>query len=188
MSLNRDYYHIGREIGIDAGHRVWTHGSKCGSFHGHRYKIIAECRSMLLGSGVESGMVLDFGFLKEEMMDTIDAPCDHGMILDINDPLCGMFLNELTGESMDEIRSEVSAHGFKEYPMIRADSNSKGLFRNKLYFVNFVPTAENLAKHWFDRLAPRVLKRTKNRAELTRVTVWETPNCHSYYDKAKNFN
>ena len=51
----------------------------------------------------------------------------------------------------------------------------------KLYVVPFVPTAENLAKHWFERLAPRVDARTEGRASLLKVLVWETPNCSAEY-------
>ncbi|WP_374209569.1 6-pyruvoyl trahydropterin synthase family protein [Sinorhizobium meliloti] len=52
----------------------------------------------------------------------------------------------------------------------------------KTLLLASVPTAENLAKHWFNRLAPRVRFRSHNRANLLRVEVWETPNCMATYN------
>ena len=70
-------FRITRFIEIDAGHRIMTHGSKCRHLHGHRYRIEAECAAKAVQpDGVQTGMVLDFGFLKEEMVEIIDRPCD----------------------------------------------------------------------------------------------------------------
>src|SRR4051812_45172843 len=85
---------IAREIGIDMGHRVTFHGSKCRNLHGHRYTIQATCRGPLFVEGEQQGMVLDFGFLKEIMMKEIDEPCDHGMALWVDDPICSLFMTE----------------------------------------------------------------------------------------------
>ncbi|RZM10640.1 MAG: 6-carboxytetrahydropterin synthase, partial [Sphingomonas sp.] len=57
------------------------HGSKCHNLHGHRYRIEAWCRGPLFAAGEQTGMVLDFGFLKDEMMRTIDARFDHAFML-----------------------------------------------------------------------------------------------------------
>lgn len=161
---------ITREIGIDAGHRVTYHGSKCKNLHGHRYTIQATCVGPLFIEGEQQGMVLDFGFLKDEMMKEIDAPCDHGTILWINDPFTDEFL--YGDEALcEEMRKDVEAIGY-------AGCVSKF---GKLYIVPFVPTAENLARHWFERLAPRVKARTGDQAELLKVKVYETPNCSAEY-------
>jgi 6-pyruvoyltetrahydropterin/6-carboxytetrahydropterin synthase len=153
-------FQITREIGIDAGHRVTYHGSKCRNVHGHRYTVQATCEGPLYREGEQQGMVLDFGFLKEEMMSEIDEPCDHGMILWDQDPLVPLFLPQSF-----TVTGSVN-HG----PM------------GKVYIVPFVPTAENLARHWFERLAPRVTARTKDQAWLKSITVWETPNCMAKYE------
>lgn len=142
-----DRHLIVREIGIDAGHRVTHHGSKCRNLHGHRYTVQAECQGPLFDKGEQQGMVLDFGFLKELMMDEIDGPCDHGMILWSQDPVL---------------------------PLVQQAGG-------KVYVTDFVPTAENLARHWYERLAPRVRERSDGQATLTGVVVWETPNCFSAY-------
>lgn len=148
MEYQGHNYLVTREIGIDAGHRVTFHGSKCRNIHGHRYTIQATCEGKLQDSGEEMGMVMDFGFLKEEMMNEIDAPCDHGFICWDQDK---QVLDMFAGENL------------------------------KLYIVPFVPTAENLARHWFERLARRVDERTEGRANLLKVKVWETPNCSAEY-------
>src|SRR5450631_2547935 len=79
-------FSITRSIGVDYGHRVMTHGSKCKSIHGHRGTIEVTCTgSSLHQSGEQSEMVLDFGFLKEVMMNVIDKSIDHGFVACIDD-------------------------------------------------------------------------------------------------------
>ena len=158
--MANEQFLITREIGIDAGHRVPDHASKCRSLHGHRYTIQATCRGPLIEAGEQRGMVLDFGFLKEEMMQEIDAPCDHGMILWEDDPWVQVL--------------RPAAQGFASAPSLK-----QGAQALKLYVVDFTPTAENLARHWFQRLAPRVQIRSEGVARLQRVRVWETPNCYA---------
>lgn len=159
---------IRRTIGIDAGHRVTYHGSKCRNLHGHRYEVEAVCRGPLAESGEQQGMVLDFGFLKDEMMTEIDAPCDHGLILWAFDPLLGMF----------NIETKLVTARVIELGALCV----LGIDNLKLYVVSFVPTAENLARHWAERLAPRVRERSGGRATLVSVRVHETPNCWAQFD------
>lgn len=162
-------FKITREIGIDAGHRVTNHHSKCSGLHGHRYVIHATVEGTLAESGSTEGMAggMDFGFLKDEMMNTIDADCDHSMILWCKDPLVLRFVHPDFGlylVSWDQ-----------GYQVVPAEFSSVG----KLYVIGTVPTAENLAGHWFSRLAPRVKERSKEAAALTCLRVWETPNCYA---------
>lgn len=167
-----EMHDITREIGIDAGHRVTFHGSKCRNVHGHRYTIQATCRGPLARAGEQQGMVLDFGFLKDEMMKEIDDPCDHGFIIWANDTL----LNTFIPDDIDR-RSVLELVGVKGYCRVGPEFSLIG----KLYVVPFVPTAENLARHWFHRLQPRVVARSEGIARLSKVRVWETPNCYSDY-------
>lgn len=163
-----DMHLISREIGIDAAHRVTWHNSKCKSLHGHRYRIEAWCSGPLAPSGEQTGMVLDFGFLKDVMTAEIDAPCDHGMILWVGDPFTQHFRPAVL-EAVAWMHCE--EHGFW---------SGEGNF-GKLYLVPFVPTAENLARHWFGRMERPVRDRSGDRAELVGVKVWETPNCWAAY-------
>ena len=74
---------ISKEIEIDMGHRVPNHKSKCASLHGHRYKIEAHVEGQIISDegSSDEGMVIDFGDLKEVMMEVLDAKYDHGMVL-----------------------------------------------------------------------------------------------------------
>lgn len=162
---------ITREIGIDMGHRVTHHGSKCRNLHGHRYTIQATCEGPLFEAGEQEGMVLDFGFLKTIMMDEIDAPCDHGMCLWLEDPFVGILVRDLNFH-----HECIQKNGYSQ--ITGTNHNNTG---GKFYIVPFVPTAENLARHWFERLAPRVLAETHDQATLKQIKVWETPNCSASY-------
>jgi 6-pyruvoyltetrahydropterin/6-carboxytetrahydropterin synthase len=168
-------YEITREIGIDAGHRVTLHGSKCRNLHGHRYTVQATCRGTLRVGGHQDGMVLDFGFLKEEMMREIDAPCDHGLILWVEDPLAKLWV-----PSREDL-SGLHADGYLSLPGLPSGRISD--WPGKLYLLPYTPTAENLAQHWFTRLAPRVRERSDDAANLVRVRVYETPNCWADYPR-----
>jgi len=170
-------FRIGRHIEIDAGHRIMTHGSKCRHIHGHRYRIEAECEAPDVQSqGEQTGMVLDFGFLKEEMLIHIDQPCDHGFLASVEDvELLALFApQDVPLMSWIALLDEqIARQGFAVPDPVRLGS--------KLYVIPFQPTAECLAKHWFDKLQAPVRLRSGGSARLCRVRVWETPNCVGEY-------
>ncbi len=166
---------VTRRIEIDAGHRIMLHGSKCRHLHGHRYAVEASVRShhaRLHDSGEQAGMVIDFGFLKEEMEAVIDAPCDHGFISALADlEVLRMFapVAQPFDDWVSLVRKAVERDGFVATKDCRLGS--------KLYVVPFHPTAEELSRHWFERLKDAVVKRSDGIATLDRLRVWETPNC-----------
>jgi 6-pyruvoyltetrahydropterin/6-carboxytetrahydropterin synthase len=167
---------VSRQIAIDAGHRVMTHGSKCRHLHGHRYTVEATCvAGRLQDMGEQSDMVLDFGFLKDEMMGLIDAPCDHGFLAHIDDAeLLAMFRPEGAATDWTEaLRRQVAEAGF----VLTTDTRMS----TKLYVLDVNPTAEQLSRHWFNRLKPAVAARSGGQARLLEVVVWETPNCRAAY-------
>lgn len=110
---------ISKEIGIDVGHRVPFHKSKCRGFHGHRYRIEVGVDDVLITKGSSEGMVIDFGDLKEVMMEEIDGKLDHTSIYFINDPMAEVL------------------------KLLEPDSPKP------FVWVHFIPTAENLAKYLF---------------------------------------
>ncbi len=143
---------ITKEIEIDMGHRVTNHKSKCASLHGHRYKIEVGVDDQIItteGSSDE-GMVMDFGDLKEVMMEVLDKRFDHGMVLWKKDELV---------------------------PAIVAD------IKTKLTTVDFIPTAENLAKFWFGLLKVRLEER---HIKIKHIKVWETPTSTATYGEVGN--
>jgi 6-pyruvoyltetrahydropterin/6-carboxytetrahydropterin synthase len=140
---------VTKEIEIDMGHRVTNHKSKCASLHGHRYKIEVGVDDKVIDTegSSDEGMVIDFGDLKDIMMQAIDAKYDHGFVLWKEDPM---------------------------YESLCADSNTK------LVGVNFIPTAENLARHWYLRIKPDLEKRN---IKIKHVKVWETPTSTATYEE-----
>lgn len=168
---------VTRQLSIDAGHRVMTHGSKCRHLHGHRYSIEATCHAeQLQRGGEQSDMVLDFGFLKEAMIEVIDEPCDHGFLAFVDDiELLDMFSpddHEATAW-ITQVRARVERDGFC------LTNNTR--MATKLYVLGANPTAEQLSRHWFDRLKPLVAIRSGGQAWLQEVVVWETPLCKATY-------
>lgn len=172
-------YTITRRIGFDAGHRVMTHGSKCRHLHGHRYTAEVTCaasRGELHGSGEQTDMVMDFSFLKHEMMRHVHDPCDHGFIASVTDiDLLRMFCPDDAGfeDWRGAIEAEVARQGFHETTETR--------LATKLYIIRHQPTAECLAAHWFQRLAEPIRRRSGGFAAISRLRVWETPNCYADY-------
>ena len=154
---------ITREIQIDMGHRVPDHLSKCRNIHGHRYVIQATLEGPIIGEGNEHGMVMDFGFIKEDMMMAIDNPFDHGLCLWYQDQMLKSF------------------HGWKDRDRGRM-SYTLGGTPTKVYVMEKVPTAENLAELWFYLLNAQFEKRGQPYYNLLkRIRVYETPNCWADY-------
>ena len=63
-------------------------------------------------------MVLDFGFLKEEMLRIIDHSCDHGFIAEVEDiEILKMFTPHhwVFDTWVSEIANNVKAHGFMRF-------------------------------------------------------------------------
>lgn len=164
-----------REIGIDAGHRVTDHASKCRNIHGHRYTIQAHVDGELAKQGASNGMTVDFGFLKDLMMKKIDEPCDHGLILWAQDPL----LDTLPELSIPSHALRAMAEFDMEVPCTWQGG--------KLLVLRDVPTAENLARHWFHQLKHGVDGLSHGRCSLIAVRVWETPNCWAEFTLAQSF-
>ena len=144
---------ITKEIEIDMAHRVCYHKSKCRNLHGHRYKIEIGVDDKLNETRGESdyGMVIDFSDLKQIMMEELDEKFDHGAV-------------------------------FYEYDKYRPDLERMIALNDqradKLHFVDFMPTAENLAKYWFELVKPRLEEKS---IQIYHIKVWETPTSTAVY-------
>jgi 6-pyruvoyltetrahydropterin/6-carboxytetrahydropterin synthase len=147
-------YTCTRRIEIDAAHRVPDHKSKCFNVHGHRYVIEATMSGMVIDEGSQTGMVMDFAFLKDLMMKVIHGPCDHATIFYNEDPLYRR-LPVMDGWKfylMDEVPTAENLAA-RWYKLLRVAIQD--------YWRDYEPT----------RLAPSLL----------RVRVYETPNCWADY-------
>ena len=143
---------ITKEIGIDMGHTVTNHESKCKHLHGHRYRIICTVDDKLITEGSAEGMVIDFSDLKKAMMDVIDAPYDHAFVIWKDDPR-----KDLLQQAHDSWHNDY----------------------NKFHVVDFVPTAENLTKFWFGLLELEL--REKYNIKLYSIEAFETPTSSAIY-------
>jgi 6-pyruvoyltetrahydropterin/6-carboxytetrahydropterin synthase len=143
---------ITKEIEIDMGHRVPNHKSKCRNFHGHRYKIEVGVDDKVITTEKSSseGMVIDFGDLKLAMMDVLDKQFDHGFVMFVGDQ-----------------------YKF-DFELIKNTSQMK------IIFVDFIPTAENLAKYWYRLMKSRL---EDYHISINHVKVWETPTSTAFYGK-----
>jgi 6-pyruvoyltetrahydropterin/6-carboxytetrahydropterin synthase len=127
--------------------------------------------------------VLDFGFLKDAMMDVIDKSVDHGFVASVDD-------HELLRHLIPEHLNPCEAVGY-----IKASLKEKGywlstdeqtrtirtLLDTKLYVIPYIPTSEPLAEHFFRRLRLPVQQQSNGIGQLINLRFWETPNCHSDY-------
>jgi 6-pyruvoyltetrahydropterin/6-carboxytetrahydropterin synthase len=108
-------------------------------------------------------MIMDFGFIKQLMMQEIHDPCDHGLILWKDDP------------HREQICDLQGRYGDGTTPWL------------KLYTMDAVPTAENLARHWHQRLSQAVFEFLlgdplyQGGVVLDAVIVHETPNSVATY-------
>jgi len=137
---------IRRFVETDTGHRVPNHKSKCKHLHGHRYRFEAE---------IEGDVV------------TVEGVSDEGMLMDFSD---------VSQILMEEIH-DVIDHAFVVY---ERDDLLVDLFSNlpveqRIVKVQFIPTAENLAKWAYDRVAPKIKSVYGNRLRLKSMHVRETP-------------
>ena len=175
-------FSITRSIGVDYGHRVMTHGSKCKSIHGHRGTIEVTCSGPKLhSSGEQSEMVLDFGFLKQVMMNVVDKSIDHGFVACIDDR---ELLHHLIVTQADEARVLIkSSLDHQGYWLSTVDHRDKirTLLDTKLYIIPYVPTSERLAEHFFNRVKMPIREESNGIGELVNLRFWETPSCYSDY-------
>lgn len=143
-----DKFLVEKEIQFDAGHRVPAHRSKCRNPHGHRYRVVVGVVGELHDAGSDEGMVMDFGDIKAAMMFIHDV-YDHSFILHRDD------------------KRLIAAFGYaNEYDKINEPW--------RIRVVDFVPTAEELARHFYNELVTEI-------NGLAWVKVYETPTSVATY-------
>ncbi|WP_415035437.1 6-carboxytetrahydropterin synthase QueD [Azonexus sp.] len=138
---------ITRRLEFDAGHRIPDHQSQCRHLHGHRYAIEIS----LTGRVIERA----------------------------GDPANGMVMD------FSEVKALAKAHvvdlwdhAFLVYAGDRAVVDFLAtLPGHKTVLLDCIPTAENLAQRAFSLLDPVYQDRYGNQLQLTRVRLYETPNC-----------
>lgn len=143
---------ITRKVEFDTGHRIPDHSSQCRNLHGHRYTLLITL----------TGEVVD----KE-------GESDNGMIMDFGDikALANQYLVDLWDHAFIVYEKDTAVRQFLE-----------SMPNHKTVVIDRVPTVENLAKIAFDLLKDVYHDRYGRALSLTKVTLYETPNCWAEID------
>lgn len=107
-------------------------------------------------------------------MTLIHDNIDHGTVLWAKDHLVKLFSWDHGMPEHEASDKRIRFNGGKEdwtFPR-------KGI---KLYLMEDVPTAENMARHFHGYLNDRIRIRSAGRAHLAQLDVYETPNCLARY-------
>ncbi len=137
---------IRRWVETDTGHRVPNHSSKCRHMHGHRYRWEAE---------VVGEVVTESGVSEEGML------IDFSTISDI-----------LTEHIHDVVDHAFIVHSKDNVALAALQAMGD---EHRTVVVDFIPTAENLAKWAFDEVAPHIHTAYGNSLRLAAFHVRETP-------------
>ena len=140
---------VTRRLEFDAGHRLPNHASQCRNVHGHRYAIEITLTSQVVHE---------------------EGASDDGMVMDFGD--VKRIASEMLVDRWD--------HAFLVY---RGDQVMIDLLKaipdHKTVVLDIVPTAENLAQVAFQTLQHAYHDRYGHELSLSRVRLYETPNCWS---------
>ena len=138
---------ITRRLEFDAGHRLPNHNSQCRHLHGHRYAIEITVDADVVASSGSS---------------------DEGMVMDFSD-----VKSIARAVLVDQWDHAFLAHrGDRQIVDFLASING-----HKTVLLDAVPTAENLARIAFGILREAYRAACGGRIKLTRVRLYETPNC-----------
>lgn len=89
---------ITKKFSFETGHALYGYDGKCRNVHGHSYKLSVTVFGTPINdtTNVKYGMVIDFGDLKEIVMEEIVNVFDHATVFNKNTPHV-----ELAKELMD---------------------------------------------------------------------------------------
>lgn len=68
---------VGKSFTFDAAHQLPLHDGKCRNLHGHTYRVEVAATGTLIDEGSKTGMVVDFGDIKEVWDNHIKPIVDH---------------------------------------------------------------------------------------------------------------
>lgn len=138
---------------ISCGHRVVGHEGKCRHLHGHNYRIHFHCEADTLD---DVGRVIDFSVIKEKLCMWVENSWDHKFLVWEKDSMMS------------------AMHGLinnGDYSL----KQDRDYFNQSLVWLNFNPTAENIANYLLETVGPRELHGTG--VTLVKVVVEETAKC-----------
>ena len=138
---------ITRRLEFDAGHRIPNHNSQCQHIHGHRYAIEVT--------------------LAGDIISREGSP-QEGMVMDFSD------VKAITHQHIVSQWDHAFLVYAKDRVMIDFLATITG---HRTIVLQCIPTAENLARTAFAILRNPFEDRYGNHLRLTRVRIYETPNC-----------
>ena len=143
---------ITRKLEFDAGHRIPDHNSQCRNLHGHRYTLLIT----LVGTVIEK-----------------EGHSDNGMVMDFSDikALAKTHLVDLWDHAFLVYRHDTAVRHFLD-----------SLPDHKTVVLERIPTVENLARAAFDILKGVYQDRYNTGLSLSKITLYETPNCWAEVD------
>jgi len=138
---------ITRKLEFDAGHRIPDHKSQCRNLHGHRYTLLIT----LVGTVISQ-----------------EGQSNNGMVMDFSDvkALANAHLVDVWDHAFLVYAGDTAVRQFLD-----------SLPGHKTVVLDCIPTVENLARVAFDILSGVFLDRYSNGLALSKVTLYETPNC-----------
>ncbi len=158
-------WQISKTFRFEAGHRVWKQNLTMG--RGSQFSIherpVNKCINLhghsyvlevILGSDTlsEQDMVIDFYHVKSALKDLIDT-MDHSFIIDVNDPM------------YEELKNTAEKYGAL-----------------KIFPVDFCPTAEALAKFFYEFLESKLKEAgLLGDVKVVKVVLWETATSKAEY-------
>jgi 6-pyruvoyltetrahydropterin/6-carboxytetrahydropterin synthase len=140
---------ITRRLEFDAGHRIPHHGGHCKHIHGHRYVIEVTVLGDVLNH---------------------QGHGDDGMVLDFGD------IKKITNELIVELWDHAFLVAREDEVLVNFLATIPG---HKTIVLDCIPTVENLAQTAFKILEPVFKERFHGRLNLSRLRIYETPNCWS---------
>ena len=138
---------ITRKLEFDAGHRIPDHKSQCRNLHGHRYTLLIT----LVGTVISQ-----------------EGQSNNGMVMDFSavKALANAHLVDVWDHAFLVYAGDTAVRQFLD-----------SLPGHKTVVLDCIPTVENLARVAFDILSGVFLDRYSNGLALSKVTLYETPNC-----------
>lgn len=105
---------ITRKVVFHAGHMLKDDRSKCHAPHGHEYVLEVTVAGVVQVQGEETGMVMNFGRLKEILAEVTDR-YDHKFLLDWEDPRTDAFRNAVNHQGVEILRFAPTAENLASF-------------------------------------------------------------------------
>ena len=183
--MEQSPYLIEKHIEFDMGHRVPTHTSKCSNLHGHRYRVLAGCSAeQLVEEGGETGMVMDFGRIKQILTVNIHDLFDHRTCLWYQDMLLPTLIPPVPLANAKDFFNSVLPDSKAKLADSKNSFYEVRGFHNQVYILTlFIPTAEELAYFAYRRIRDVMIEAGDyhNGLKLEYVKIWETPTSLAQY-------